>query len=68
MTAITWRRVRAGEYESEAGRVWHIRFKGGDAWVFRVNGSDRETRRSYLADAKATCERAWRRAQEGDTP
>ena len=70
MTPITWRRVRAGEYESEAGRI--IRSFG--RWdAYRYVSVHRSSVGSYvgdfpkLASAKAACEEAWRRAQEGDT-
>lgn len=61
---VTWRRVRAGEYESEAG--WVVRVEGGGPecwpWGFRAVGDPivKLRRCRTLADAKAACERAWR--------
>ena len=81
MTPITWRRVRAGEYESEAGRVWRVNsaepnydWRWVRSSVLRPNGAYGNAGRRLTGRertecaAKAACEEAWRRAQEGDTP
>ena len=61
--SITWRRLRAGEYGSEAGRV--VRFHRG--WYVILNAASPSIWKAhrYADDAKAACEEAWRRSQGG---